>query len=163
MRADLSTSRRLHTYFVSTIVLLGGMYDRILVPTDGSEPADRAVEHALELAEQYGTTVHVLHVVDTARYGEPSLSSAEIVLNELEERGQELLEEVADRADDRGIPVETELRHGRPHLVITDYADEVETDLIVLGYQGQTHAMEGHIGSVAERVVRTAGRPVLTA
>lgn len=139
------------------------MYDRILVSTDGSEPANRAVEHTLDLAEQYGSTIHVLHVVDTARYGEPSLSSAEIVINELEERGHGILEEIVDEADDRGLTVETKLRHGHPYREITDYADEINTDLIVLGYQGQSHQMEGHIGSIAERVVRTAGRPVLTA
>ncbi|WP_331233314.1 universal stress protein [Natronorarus salvus] len=139
------------------------MYDRILVPTDGSEPANRAVEHTLALAEQYGATVHALHVVDTSRYGEPALSSTEIVLHELEDRGHDLLDEIADRADDRGLVVETRLCHGRPHREITDYADEIGTDLIVLGYQGQSHEREGHIGSVAERVVRHAGRPVLTA
>jgi nucleotide-binding universal stress UspA family protein len=139
------------------------MYDRILVPTDGSEPANRAVEHTLELAERYGSTIYVLHVVDTARYGEPALSSAEIVINELEERGYEILEEVADRADDRGVTAKTKLCHGPPHQEITDYADEVDTDLIVLGYQGQSHKIKDQIGSVAERVVRTADRPVLTA
>jgi nucleotide-binding universal stress UspA family protein len=139
------------------------MYDRILVPTDGSEPANRAIEHTLALAEQYGATVYVLHVVDTSRYGEPALSSTEIVLHELEERGHELLDEATDMADDRGLTVETKLCHGRPHREITEYADEVETDLIVLGYQGQSHELKGHIGSVAERVVRHAGRPVLTA
>lgn len=139
------------------------MYETILVPIDGSEQANRAVEHTLELADQYGATIHVLNVVDTARYGEPTLSSAEIVLNELEERGHDLLEEVADRADDRELTVETKLCHGRPYQEITDYAEETGADLIILGYQGQSHRMDGHIGSVAERVIRTAGRPVLTA
>lgn len=129
-------------------MIANAIYQRILVPTDGSESADRAVEHTLTLAEQYGATVHALHVVDTSRYGEPALSSTEIVLHELEERGHDLLDEIAAKADDRGLAVETKLPHGRPHREITDYADEVETDLIVLGYQGQSHELEGHIGSV---------------
>ncbi|MDL5360647.1 universal stress protein [Halalkalicoccus sp. NIPERK01] len=138
------------------------MYKTILVPTDGSESANRAVEHALDLAENYGATVHTLHVVDTARYGEPTLSSAEVVLNELEERGYGLLEEVADLADDRELSVETRLCRGRPHQEIIDYADAIDADLIVLGCQGQSHRIDGHVGSVADRVVRTAARPVLT-
>lgn len=139
------------------------MYESILIATDGSESADRAVDYTLDLAEQYGATVHALYVVDTARYGEPALSSAELVLDELEERGYEILDGVGDRATDRGITVETKLCHGRPHQEITDYADEIGTDLIVVGYQGQSHQMKDHIGSVTERVIRIASCPVLTA
>ncbi|ADJ15432.1 universal stress protein [Halalkalicoccus jeotgali] len=138
------------------------MYQTILVPIDGSEPANRAVEHALDLAENYGAAIHTLHVVDTARYGEPTLSSAEIVLNELEERGYGLLEEVADLADDRAVVAGTRLCRGRPQQEILEYADEIDADLIVLGSRGQSHQLGGHIGSVAERVVRSADRPVLT-
>jgi nucleotide-binding universal stress UspA family protein len=139
------------------------MYDTILVPIDGSDPANRAVEHALELAGQFGSTLHAMYVVDTARYGEPALSSAEIVLQELEEDGRELVEEVADRADNAGIAASTRVCHGAPHREIIEYADEVDADLVVMGYQGHSHKRRGHMGSVADRVTQGAGRPVLTA
>lgn len=139
------------------------MYHTILVPTDGSDAANRAVEHGLDLAERSGATLHAMYVVDTKRYGEPALSSAEIVLHDLEEDGHALVERVAERADNLGIETETRVCHGAPHREIVDYADEIDAELIVMGFQGQSHSMEGHMGSVADRVTQTAGRPVLTA
>ena len=139
------------------------MYDTILVPTDGSDPANRAVEHALTLANRYDATVHALYCVETHRYGEPALSSSAIVLNKLEERGQAMLEELGNRADSDGIDFESSICHGRPWEEIQSCGEKIDADLIVIGYQGQSHSREAKIGSVAERVVRTADTPVLTA
>ncbi|WP_408960138.1 universal stress protein [Natrinema sp. 74] len=139
------------------------MYETILVSADGSDPANRAVEHTLALADEYGSQLEFLYCVETHRYGEPALSSAEIVLNDLEDRGQDLLSELADRADNYGIDASTCLCHGRPWEEIRKRADAVDADLIAIGYQGQSHSRDGKIGSTAERVVRSADRPVLTA
>jgi len=139
------------------------MYDTILVPTDGSNPANRAVEHALELADKYDADVHAMYCVETHRYGEPALSSAEIVIDNLEERGAAMLEKIADRADNAGIDCSWNVCHGRPWEEVRGKAAELDADLIVIGYQGQSHTRTDRIGSVAERIVRTADRPVLTA
>ncbi|MFB6178711.1 MAG: universal stress protein [Halorientalis sp.] len=136
------------------------MYETILVPLDGSDSANRAAEHALELAKRFDAALHSLYVGDTRLYGEPGLSSTEIVVNELEDHGTELVSAFADRADNSGIDVTTRVCHGVPHAEIIDYASEIDADAIVLGYQGQTHRQK--IGSVAERVVRHGGRPTLT-
>ncbi|MDS0477155.1 universal stress protein [Natrinema sp. 1APR25-10V2] len=136
------------------------MYDVILVGTDGSEPANRAVEHALSLAEQYGAEVHVLSVVDTGRYGEPALSSTELVVDDLEDQSTDLLVEVEERAADQGVDVVTTCCHGNPHEKITAYADEIDADLTLLGSHGRSQTGH-HIGSVADRVTRTIERPVL--
>ncbi|MDS0295255.1 universal stress protein [Halogeometricum luteum] len=138
------------------------MYETILLPVDGSDPSNRAVEHALEIAERFAATVHAVHVVDTRRYGEPTLSSTELVLDELEDRGHDLLEELADRADNSGIAVEKQVCHGDPATEIISHADAVDADIIVLGSRGTSHQRTTHLGSVADRVVRRAGRPVLT-
>ncbi|WP_254768480.1 universal stress protein [Salinilacihabitans rarus] len=138
------------------------MYDTILVPIDGSDRANRAVEYALSLADRYDATLDSLYVVETHRYGEPALSSAEIVINELEDRGEAELEAIAERADDAGIESAWTLRHGAPAAEILTRADEVDADLVVLGHQGRSHTRTDRIGSVAERVVRDADRPVLT-
>lgn len=139
------------------------MYATILVPTDGSESADRAVEHGLELAEQHGGTLHTLYVVDTHRYGEPALSSTELVLQDLEAFGSDLVTEVAERAGGVGVETVTSVCHGTPHEEILDYADEIDADIVVMGFQGQSHRLEGHMGSVADLVTRRSDRPVLTA
>lgn len=139
------------------------MYDTLLVPIDGSDGSNRAIEHALDISERFGADVHAMYVVDTNRYGEPALSSAELVIDEMEDEGNALLKEFAERADTHGIEVTTNCTHGAPHEEIIAYAREIDADLIVLGYQGHSHHLEENIGSVAERVVRMAGRPVLTA
>jgi nucleotide-binding universal stress UspA family protein len=137
------------------------MYDTILVGTDGSTAANRAVVHALDQAEANGAELHAIFVVDTGRYGEPALSSTELVVDSIEDWGREQLDEVVDRADDRGIDVVVRCCHGDPHAEIIAYADDVDADVMVLGYQGQSHGSTDHIGSVTDRVVRNAGRPVL--
>ena len=137
------------------------LYDTILVPYDGSDGANRAIEHAFDLAQQYDATVHGLFVVDTRSYGEPARSSVELVVGEVEDEGHRLLERVADRAAARGVVFDHAVSHGVPQDAILARADELDADLVVLGYQGQTH--EGRIGSVVERVVRDGGRPVLVA
>jgi nucleotide-binding universal stress UspA family protein len=137
------------------------MYDTVLVGVDGSDASNRAVEYAMDLADRYDADIHAIYVVDTRLYGEPGLSSAELVIDELEDEGHAMLDRFADRADNRDIVVEKRVCHGVPHDEILAYADEAGVDLVVLGYQGQTHAVEDHIGSVVERVVRAGGRPVL--
>lgn len=137
------------------------MYDSILVPTDGSDGGNGAVKHSFEIAERFGATIHTQYVVDTDKYGEPALSSPELVIDELEEEEQELLDEIAERGNNLGIEVTTRCVHGSPHEVIIQTAAEVDADVIVMGYQGKSHTK--HIGSVTDRVLRSAGRPVLAA
>ncbi|MFB6102342.1 MAG: universal stress protein [Haloplanus sp.] len=137
------------------------MYDTILVPIDGSDGANRAIQHALDQADQFDATLHSIFVVDTRLHGEPALSSAELVLDDIEDRGQELLHQLSNEAADRGVEAVTRCCHGTPHAEIIDYGDDIDADVIILGYRGQTHTRSDNIGSVAERVVRHAGRPVL--
>jgi len=63
------------------------MYDTVLVATDGSGSANRAVTHALEQAEQHRATLHAIHVVDTDHYSEPALSSIELETADVEDWG----------------------------------------------------------------------------
>ncbi|WP_126664325.1 universal stress protein [Haloterrigena salifodinae] len=136
------------------------MYNTILVATDGSDAANRAVEHATDLAAAFDADLHAIYVVDTTRYGQAVLSESSGVLEELKERGEALLEDVATRSD---VDVTTEIRNGRPDEAIDSYAAAIEADLVVLGNRGLGGGPSAEVGSVAERVVRSAGRPVITA
>lgn len=136
------------------------MYERILVPIDGSEGSQRAIEHALELATRDDAELYGLHVVDTRKCGEPALSSLELVVDEAEDEGHQLLDAFAERAAGADIAVTTRCVHGIPHETILDHAREVDADLIVLGYEGEDHTR--HMGSVARDIVDTSDRPVHT-
>jgi nucleotide-binding universal stress UspA family protein len=137
------------------------MYDNILVGIDGSAPSNRAVTHALEQAEQAGCDLHAIFVVDTSRFSEPALSSMEAQTTAIEEWGTEQLAEVAERGDSLDVEVVTRCCHGKPSQEIIAYADSIDADLVILGYQGQDHTETDNIGSVTDRVVQNVGRPVM--
>jgi nucleotide-binding universal stress UspA family protein len=137
------------------------MYDRILVPTDGSSGADRAVEHAVDLATTYGAELHVLYVVNVASLS-AEVHSPQVVEN-FEEEGGEITYEVAERAANAGVEdVREEVVHGVPHEAILEYADEEGMDLVVMGTHGHTGLDRYLLGSVTEKVVRSSDVPVLT-
>jgi nucleotide-binding universal stress UspA family protein len=137
------------------------MYDRILVPTDGSSGADRAVEHAIDLAKTYGAQLHALYVVNVASLS-AEVNSPEVIEN-FEQRGGEVTYEVAEQATDAGVEdVREEVVHGVPHEVILEYAEDEGMDLIVMGTHGHTGLDRYLLGSVTEKVVRTSDVPVLT-
>lgn len=135
------------------------MYDRILVPTDGSVGMAHVALQAIDLAETYGATLHVLHVIDESVEGLVAGFSDE---TELEDRGREAVERIADMARNHDVDVVTVIEDGDPSQRIVDYAEEIDADLIVSGTHGRSGVERRLIGSVAERVVREAACPVMT-
>lgn len=137
------------------------MYDRILVPTDGSDGIVPIVDHAVELAEIHGATLHAIYVINTATMDDlPMESSWEGLAQALEEEGQAGLRGVEKRTG--SVPVETTLLEGSPSQKIVEYAEEEDCDIIVMGTHGRSGVDRLLLGSVAERVVRTSSVPVLT-
>ncbi|MDS0477159.1 universal stress protein [Natrinema sp. 1APR25-10V2] len=120
--------------------------------------ANRAIEHALDLASTFDADLHVLYVVDTRRYGESALAELETAVADLKEQGEGILRNTEAQAD---IDMTTEIRSGRPHDQIGEYAEEIHADLLVIG--NRCLGAGGEIGSTAERVVRYVDRPVITA
>jgi nucleotide-binding universal stress UspA family protein len=134
------------------------MYERILVPTDGSDHSDLAAEHALNLAEQFGAMVHALFVVEQAG---PS-GHWDFAIEKQEATGEEALDAVVALGDERGVHVERHLRRGTPSEEIVDAATDYEVDLIVMGTQGRTGLSRiATAGSTTERVVRLTDIPTL--
>jgi nucleotide-binding universal stress UspA family protein len=136
------------------------MYDRILVPTDGSTGTAHVVMQALNLADRYGATVHALHVVDTDLSS--VLSDVGNDAEELRRRGRRAVETVERMAESHGIDVTTELREGDPAETILSHAEEIGADVIVVGTHGRSGVRRHLLGSVTERLVRHATCPVLT-
>ncbi|WP_193308595.1 universal stress protein [Halorubrum halophilum] len=139
------------------------LYDRLLVPTDGSPEGRRAIAHALDLASFHGAAVHALYVVDTTRYvGTPMERSWEGVGDLLRDDAAEAVAEVASFAAATDIDVETAVVEGPPSAAIVDYAERTDCDLIVMGTHGRGGINRLLLGSVAEKVVRGSTVPVLT-
>lgn len=141
------------------------MFDRILVPTDGSDPAQSAVDMALDLADAHGATLHALFIVDqptsVSGFGE-GYSGLDNLLDALEAEAHRVTDDIAEQASARGIETTTAVRRGNPHDDILAYATEQDVDVIVMGTHGRTGVKRALLGSVTENVVRHSEIPVLT-
>ncbi|MFB6221378.1 MAG: universal stress protein [Halolamina sp.] len=143
------------------------MYDDVLLPVAiGETEENPAVERAVSLAAQYDATLHLLSVVDPTVY-DPMTPETGRVHQALEEGAEKTIDEVAERARSRGVDVEQRVGHGSPHTVITRYAEGERdntdgVDVIVMATHGREGLGHALLGSVAEKVVRTASVPVLT-
>jgi len=137
------------------------MYDRILVPTDGSPSMQSVVDHALELATVHDATLYGLYVVDTGSFATlPVETTWDGVTEMLKEEGELAMEQFTELTGDE--PVETAIRDGNPSGEIVDYARTNDCDAIVMGTHGRGGIDRLLLGSVAERVVRAAPVPVVT-
>lgn len=136
------------------------MFDQILFPTDGSEGADVALDHVLEVAAANQSTVHFLNVVDTPRYRVGRVG--EEAIDGLEDGGQEIVTRAAARARDRGLDTVTDVRRGEPHRTVIDYAAGRNIDQIAMPTHGRRGLERFLLGSTTERVVRRSDVPVLT-
>jgi nucleotide-binding universal stress UspA family protein len=134
------------------------MYDHILLPTDGSEAAEAAVDHAVRLARTFDATVHVLSVVEHI----PAVEmDAAVVHERLSESADRAVDRAVERLDAAGVDHASAVRDGSAHRAILDEADEVGADLIVMGTHGRSGVGRVLLGSVTERVVRGADAPVM--
>jgi nucleotide-binding universal stress UspA family protein len=138
------------------------MYERILVPVDGSDIAYAAADHAFDLAATVGAEVHVLFVVDESIESMLlSTQSMRTVLESLRDRGEDVLDTVEERADAAGVAVTTELGHSvRVHQGIVEYCEDHDVDLVVMGTSGR-EGFDHLVGSTTERVLMASSIPVL--
>ena len=137
----------------------------IIHPTDFSEEAETAERHAAELARRLGAELLLLHVsVETPLYAEGAVGMASVKgVYEAQARwAEERLAEHAALLTKNGVPTRWRRRVGLVHDEICNVAREEPADYIVMGTHGRGGIARFMIGSVADRVVRTAPCPVVT-
>ena len=137
----------------------------ILVPIDLGEPSMRALKHAIAIAESYSASLVLLHVVRTPSADDPAalyLPLPETYINAVVSDAQKRLDEVLAPADRERLRAKAIVKVGDPLRQIVEYAQGESVDLIVMGTHGRSGVAHLFLGSVAERVVRTAPCPVLT-
>ncbi|QDT56665.1 Universal stress protein [Caulifigura coniformis] len=136
----------------------------VLVPIDFSDRGQKALEEGADLAARFGAELHLLHVVEDTTPATSELATTSSVfrayMRELTTQGEKQVEDV--QIPNLGVSVvQRKVVIGSPIARITAYAAEKEIDLIVMGTHGRTGAMHWLLGSVAERVVRSAPCPVM--
>jgi nucleotide-binding universal stress UspA family protein len=142
------------------------MYQRILVPIDGSETATKAMVAALQMARDSGGQVHLVHLVEglTPLAADPYGAYAGEVVEIMRQSGSKILEDALLVAKSAGVPADTELFDNfgeRLAEVVADAATRFKADLIVVGTHGRRGLGRVMLGSGAEQIIRIAPVPVL--
>ncbi|HEX2277294.1 MAG: universal stress protein [Candidatus Tectomicrobia bacterium] len=140
-------------------------FRHILAPTDFSEYSKKAVGSALELARKFGAKLTILHVVELPPYPvegyvPPAVNAT--FLDDLERQATQDLAQLVPEAESSNVEVVRLVAVGSPYRKIIDTAEAEQVDLIVMATAGRTGFSHLVMGSIAERVVRTATCPVLT-
>jgi universal stress protein A len=137
----------------------------ILVATDFSESAKAALTYGRQLAQTFGGSLHLLHVADDVL----AATGADLwglkypeVQSQVEDTARTTLETLLTEEDRQSLHAQAVVRSGPAAAAIVDYAQREAIDLIVVGTHGRTGLPRVLVGSVAERVVRTAHCAVLT-
>ena len=141
---------------------MADLFNKILVPYDGSTYAQKALDIACRFSKDYGSKIRVLYVIDASHawviVGGISLSMKEKLVSE----GRKLLNKAVEYARNKyGIVVEDKLRIGHPANDIIEEAKEWRADLVIIGAKGVSGLERLLLGSVAEAVAHHADCNVL--
>lgn len=139
--------------------MVNSPFRSILIPTDFSECASWAVESGFQLADRFGASVHLIHVVVPSIMGEALLPRQKAWLDERNELAQKQLAQLGKGYEH--LSITKEVLTGSLYQSVSTYADEHGIDLIVIGSHGASGKSEYLIGSNTQRVVRKSHCPVL--
>ncbi|MFP8953590.1 universal stress protein [Natrialbaceae archaeon A-arb3/5] len=137
------------------------MYESILVATDGSDDAEAALDHAIELARRFSVPLYAIAVVEARTEYDNAIVDPEEVKNRRRAAAESSLSTIEDAAAEFDLAVETTVRTGVPHEEILAYADEHDVGVIVVGSRGRSSFRRALLGSTVDGVLRFADRPVL--
>jgi len=140
------------------------IYQRILVPVDGSTTSNAGLDEAIRIAKVTGSKLRLVHVLDGLLFGLGAETYVGDVLGMLSEAGAQIVTQAKARAEASGVAAETfvtEMFGERVCDVVADQASNWKADLIVIGTHGRRGARRLMMGSDAEQIVRSAPVPVL--
>ncbi len=136
----------------------------ILVPTDFGAGSDHAVVYAADLAKALGAELIIMHAYEIPMVGFPDgafIASPELAAR-VSDGAQEGLKHALALTQGKGVSARTMLKQGPTWRTIIETSDEANAGMIVMGTHGRHGLPRALLGSVAEKVVRTAHCPVLT-
>lgn len=138
------------------------MIKKILLPTDGSEHAEKTVQYAIDLAKSLGASVDVMYAYQSASLlRKRAAAMLEEYKSMLEEDAKEIVTEVAERLKAEGVAVSAIVVEGPAAEAILRAADDSHPDLIVMGSRGEGGFANMLLGGVAEHVIHYSKVPVL--
>jgi nucleotide-binding universal stress UspA family protein len=142
----------------------------ILVPVDGSEYSEFAVEYAAGLAQAFGSRIHLVRVVDTpsayamlSRHMETAVTGdiLDEIIESMTREATEYVEQTAARLSERGLRIKTQILEGYPGEQLIEYERRGFFQLVVMATSGRSGVSRIVFGSVAERVLKMGRSPVM--
>ena len=143
------------------------MYQRILVPFDGSATSGRGLDEAIGIATLTGASLRLIHMLDILEFTrgfETAAVYTDHVIPFMRRTGQDILQAGKSRAEKAGVQVDTMLLEGMKTRLCDAVAEQAKAwgaELIVIGTHGRRGVGRVLLGSDAEQIVRTAPVPVL--
>jgi len=130
------------------------VFTNILIALDGSEAGQRALSKAIDEAEVWKAQLQAIYVVETGLFSSlPLDNTVEIMYRVLEKEGKAVLERAMKSAAEKGVTIITHMKQGHAGSEIVALAEEVKSDLIMVGSHGKGNADRLLIGSVSTFVV----------
>lgn len=131
------------------------MYEKLILPTDGSDCSEIGVKEGLWMAKTLDIKVIAVYVIDTSEYeGLHHQSIKDSARKGLKHVGEAALEDVRHQAHELGVEIETKLLLGKPYIKITDLAGE--KDVIYISSHGASGFTKLLVGSTTDRVIKHA-------
>lgn len=141
----------------------GPYVERVVAPVDLSSQSEMVIAHARELARSYDAALHVLHVIENVAYPNAyGVDPLTPILPDVQKRATEAVQALVDAVRDGEVAIEAITRTGYAAQDILEYVEEIDAGLVVMATHGRTGLERFLIGSVAEKVVRSAPCPVFT-
>lgn len=128
------------------------LFERIMVPTDGSDFAARSEDIAIEIAKKFNSTIVAVHIID-----DKLIYPFEV----LEDEGKSILKKVKEKAEKEKVTIQDVLIVGSPTHDMAKIVKKTETDLVVIATHGKTGLEKLILGSVAESALKSVNKPVL--
>ncbi|MHA7128267.1 universal stress protein [Algoriphagus namhaensis] len=131
---------------------------KILVPIDFSKDAEQALEYAVTLAQKKDGTIELIHVIELVY---DFASQAAIALDGMHQDAHRILGELVKKYAGNGIPMNYTIKEGTASITAAKYAEESQSDLIVMGTKGAGGLLRFAIGSTTVNLIRESTIPVL--
>ncbi|MGC9152287.1 MAG: universal stress protein [Vulcanisaeta sp.] len=136
---------------------------KILLGYDGSKAGDKALDYAISIAKSFNAKLYILHVIEEGKIAiAPDSSMYPSLIETMEKQGKDLVSRAVEKAKSSGVDAEGLLEVGADAAeTIINIANKLNVDLIIVGSRGLKGLTRFLLGSVSEKVVRYANRPVL--
>lgn len=128
------------------------MFENIMVPSDGSEYSDLAVETAFEIAKKFNSKVTAVYVLD---------ENTSFSYDDLEDEGNKILAKISEKGKKEGVMVIEHLITADPLRDMKIIAEKTQVDSIVINSLVKNRSENLKIGSIADRVIRTFDIPIV--